>query len=176
MKISPLNVEGAYQVDLEPRGDERGWFSRLFCSQEFAEHGLDPRVNQVNNSFSKDVGTLRGFHFQTGLYAETKLVRAVSGSVLDVIVDLRKESPTYLQTASLELSAQNRRMIFVPRGCGHAILTLEPDTELIYLASQHYQGDAEGGVRWNDPIINFNWPIEPQVISDKDQNWPLWEK
>lgn len=173
MKYEELEVQGAYAVNLEPRGDERGWFSRLFCAQEFAEQGLDPRIVQVNNSFSVDKGTLRGFHLQKENYAETKLVRAVSGAVLDVIVDLRKDSPTYLKTAALELSAENRQMIFVPRGCGHSIFTLEPNSELIYFASQFYNGDKEMGVRWDDPKIGFDWPFEPSVISEKDQSWPL---
>lgn len=173
MKIEELNVLGAYSVQLEPRGDERGWFSRVFCAQEFAEKGLDPRIMQVNNSMSTEKGTLRGFHLQRDGFAETKLVRAIAGSVLDVIVDLRRESPTYLQTASLELSAENRQMIFVPRGCGHAILTLQPETELIYFASQYYNGEKEYGVRWNDPKIKFSWPFEPSVISEKDLNWEL---
>jgi dTDP-4-dehydrorhamnose 3,5-epimerase len=173
MIISPLTISGAYQVDLEPRGDERGWFSRLFCAQEFESAGLDGRVSQVNNSYSKEKGTLRGFHLQTGNFQETKLVRAISGAVLDVIVDLRPDSPTYLKTDSLELTSKNRKMIFVPRGCGHAILTLEEDTELVYLASQQYHGDSETGVRWNDPKIAFDWPIVPSVVSEKDENWPL---
>lgn len=175
MKFEPLNVAGAFAVSLEPRGDERGWFSRLFCQQEFAEAGLDPRVSQVNNSLSVETGTLRGLHYQLGASAETKLVRAVSGAVFDVCLDLRRDSPTYLQWAGIEVSASNRTMLFVPRGCAHAILTLEPDTELIYLASQAYNGAAESGARWNDPAFGIEWPIEPTVISDKDANWPLWE-
>jgi len=136
---------------------------------------MDPRVSQVNNSFSVDTGTLRGLHYQVGSAAETKLVRAVSGSVFDVCLDLRRDSPTYLQWAGIEVSVNNRTMLFVPRGCAHAILTLEPNTELIYLASQNYNGAAESGARWNDPAFGIEWPLEPTLISEKDANWPLWE-
>lgn len=175
MKFEPLSVNGAFSVTLEPRGDERGWFSRLFCQQEFAEAGLDPRTSQVNNSLSADRGTLRGLHYQLGSAAETKLVRAVRGAVFDVCLDLRPNSPTYLEWAGIEVSAQNRTMLYVPRGCAHAILTLEDDTELIYFASQAYNGAAESGARWNDPAFAIDWPIQPVVISVKDANWPLWQ-
>jgi dTDP-4-dehydrorhamnose 3,5-epimerase len=140
-----------------------------------AENGLDPRINQVNNSFSRDAGTLRGIHRQVGLAAETKLVRAVRGAVFDVVVDLRPESETFKAWAGVELTAENRHMLYVPRGCGHAILTLVDDTELIYFASQAYSGQDERGVRWNDPALAIEWPIEPQVISDKDASWPDFE-
>lgn len=172
MKYEELKVQGAFQVTLEPRGDERGWFTRLFCQQEFAEHGLDPRINQVNNSFSAQAGTLRGIHFQRGASAETKLVRAVTGGVYDVVVDLRPDSPTYRAWDAIEVTAANRAMLYVPRGCGHAIFTLTDDTELIYFASQAYDGAAEGGVRWNDPGLDISWPFAPVVLSDKDASWP----
>lgn len=175
MEINPLSVGGCYTVDLQPRGDDRGWFSRLFCQQEFAESGLDPRVCQVNNSLSRDTGTLRGLHYQEGSFAETKLVRAVGGAVFDVCLDLRPESPTYLKWDSAILTAENRRMIFIPRGCAHAILTLEPNTELIYLSSAPYHASSERGARWDDPAFGIAWPIEPTVISSKDASWPLWE-
>ncbi len=172
MKFEPLTVDGAFVVSLEPRGDERGWFSRLFCQQEMAEIGLDPRISQVNNSFSKDAGTLRGLHYQLGMAAETKLVRVVRGAVFDVVVDLRRESPTFKSWAGVELTDKNRKMMYVPRGCGHAILTLADDTELVYFASQQYSGESERGVRWNDPAFGIDWPLEPTVISEKDASWP----
>jgi dTDP-4-dehydrorhamnose 3,5-epimerase len=137
-----------------------------------AESGLDPRINQVNNSFTKDAGTLRGLHYQVGPAAETKLVRAVRGAVFDVVVDLRPDSPTFKSWASAELTDENRKMMYVPRGCGHAILTLVEDTELVYFASQAYSGEHERGVRWDDPAFNVDWPIEPAVISKKDASWP----
>jgi dTDP-4-dehydrorhamnose 3,5-epimerase len=175
MRFEPLAVDGACVVSLEPRGDERGWFSRLFCQQEMAENGLDPRISQVNNSLSRDAGTLRGMHFQRGAAAETKLVRVVAGAVFDVVVDLRPESPTFKSWAAVELTADNRKMLYVPRGCGHGILTLVDDTELIYFASQAYSAQNEGGVRWDDPAFGIEWPREPTLISDKDASWPDFE-
>lgn len=172
MEFEPLKVAGACVVSLEPRGDDRGWFSRLFCQQEMAEHGLDPRINQVNNSFSKDAGTLRGMHYQVGMAAETKLVRATRGAVFDVVVDLRPDSPSYKTWAGVELTDENRKMMYVPRGCAHGILTLVGDTELVYFASQAYSGESERGVRWNDPAFGIEWPREPTVVSDKDGSWP----
>lgn len=174
MEFRELEVSGCFAVSLEPRGDERGWFSRLFCQQEFAEHGLDPRISQVNNSFSAEAGTLRGFHYQTGPHAETKLVRAVSGSVFDVCLDLRPSSPSYLQWSALTLTSENRLMLYIPRGCAHAILTLEPNTELIYFASNSYAAQSERGARWDDKTFGIDWPVEPTVISGKDLAWPLW--
>ena len=175
MKFEPLAVDGSFAVTLEPRGDDRGWFSRLFCQTEFAHAGLDPRISQVNNSFSAIKGTLRGLHYQVGAAAETKLVRAVSGAVWDVCLDLRPESPTYLKYAAIEVSAANRQMLYVPRGCAHAILTLEDDTELIYFASAPYSGADERGARWNDPAFGIEWPLQPTVLSEKDADWELWQ-
>lgn len=174
MKFEPLDVAGAYAVTLEPRGDERGFFARMFCQTEMIEAGLDPRISQVNNSLSRDRGTLRGLHYQIGDAAETKLVRAVRGAIFDVVVDLRTDSPTYLEWSGIDVTADNRQMLYVPRGCAHGILTLEDDTELIYMASHHYVPEAERGARWDDPAFGIRWPIEPSVISDKDANWPSW--
>lgn len=172
MKFEPLRVQGAYAVTLDRRGDERGWFARVFCQQEMAAAGLDPRINQVNNSYSPNPGTLRGIHYQVGGFEETKLVRAVHGAVFDVVVDLRVDSPTYKRWAGIEVSAQNRVMLYVPRGCGHAILTLEPDTELMYFSSQQYSPENERGLAWNDPKIGIEWPRAPENISEKDSAWP----
>lgn len=172
MNVLELGVVGAYEVTLSPRGDERGWFARMFCQQTLAAAGLDPRINQMNNSFSATRGTLRGVHYQVGMSSETKLVRAVSGSAFDVVVDLRPDSPTYGRHAAIVITANERNMLYVPRGCGHAILTLEDDTELIYMASQAYDPESERGVRWNESRLDIPWPIEPVVVSDKDAAWP----
>lgn len=173
MKYQELSVQGAYEITLEPRGDERGWFSRLFCQKEFQSMALEPKISQVNNSFSLEAGTLRGMHFQKPPFEETKLVRAVSGSAFDVCVDLREESATYLQWSAIEISADRRNMLFVPRGCAHGILTLEPLTELIYLTSAEYSGPHESGIKWDDPAVGIEWPSEPKIISEKDSSWPL---
>lgn len=174
MKFEALEVVGAYTVSLEPRGDDRGFFARMFCGDEMAAAGLEPHIAQINNSLSKDRGTLRGLHYQLGDAAETKLVRAVRGAVFDVAVDLRPESPTYTKWSGVELTAENRKMLYVPRGCAHGILTLEDDTELIYMASHHYVPEAERGARWDDPAFDIQWPFEPRVVSEKDANWPTW--
>jgi dTDP-4-dehydrorhamnose 3,5-epimerase len=172
MKFNPTPLAGAYTIDLEKREDERGFFARLFCVNEYDQHGLDRNIVQINNSLSKDKGTLRGIHYQLAPKAETKIVRCIKGSLYDVIVDLRPESPTFLKWFGAELSAENRTMMFVPKGFGHAFLTLEENTEAFYMVTEFYSPENERGLRWNDPKINIEWPIEPVVISDKDQRHP----
>lgn len=176
MRYRELPVEGCFEIELEPRGDERGWFSRLFCEGEFADQGLVPEVSQINNSFSAETGTLRGMHFQRGSAAETKLVRAIKGSAFDVVIDLREESPTYGSWAGIQIFSGRRNMVYVPRGCAHGILTLEPETEVLYAVSTSYDPSSEGGVRWDDPLFEIDWPMQPSHISDKDRAWPLWER
>lgn len=172
MKFRELPVQGAYLLDLEKRGDERGFFARMFCAREFAQQGLVTNFVQMNNSLSAEVGTLRGMHYQLPPHGETKVVRCVRGALYDAIVDLRPESPTFGASCGAELTAENRTMIYVPRGCGHGILTLAPDTEAMYLVDEFYVPAAERGVRWNDPRFNIQWPREPAVLSDKDRNHP----
>jgi len=172
MKFHATPLGGARLVELEKRGDERGFFARMFCEREFAAEGLETRFVNVNNSLSRLSGTLRGLHYQIGEAAEVKLVRCVRGALFDAIVDLRPNSPTYLRGFGETLSADNRLMMYVPRGFAHAILTLEPDTEALYLASAHYAPEAERGLRWNDPHFDVRWPAAPQEISAKDAGWP----
>jgi dTDP-4-dehydrorhamnose 3,5-epimerase len=172
MKFNPTPLAGAYTIDLEKREDERGFFARLFCVNEYDQHGLDRNIVQINNSLSKDKGTLRGIHYQLAPKAETKIVRCIKGSLYDVIVDLRPESPTFLKWFGAELSAENRTMMFVPKGFGHSFITLEENTEAFYMVTEFYSPENERGLRWNDPKINIEWPIEPVVISDKDQRHP----
>jgi dTDP-4-dehydrorhamnose 3,5-epimerase len=170
MKFNKTKLNGAYTIDLDKREDERGFFARLFCINEFDGEGMDRNVVQINNSLSKDKGTLRGIHYQLNPKAETKIVRCIKGSLWDVIVDLRPDSPTFLQWFGETLSAENRRMMFVPKGFGHGFITLEPDTEAIYLVTEFYSPEHERGLRWNDPNIGIEWPIEPVIISEKDMN------
>jgi dTDP-4-dehydrorhamnose 3,5-epimerase len=170
MNFNKTKLNGAYTIDLDKREDERGFFARLFCINEFDGEGMDRNVVQINNSLSKDKGTLRGIHYQLSPKAETKIVRCIKGSLWDVIVDLRPDSPTFLQWFGETLSAENRRMMFVPKGFGHGFVTLEPDTEVIYLVTEFYSPQHERGLRWNDPKIGIEWPIEPVIISDKDKN------
>jgi dTDP-4-dehydrorhamnose 3,5-epimerase len=172
MKFNPTPLADAYTIDLEKREDERGFFARFFCVNEFDKVGLDKNVVQINNSLSKDKGTLRGIHYQLAPKAETKIVRCIKGSLYDVIVDLRPNSPTFLKWFGATLSAENRTMMFVPKGFGHAFLTLEEDTEALYLVTEFYAPEHERGMRWNDPKIGIEWPIEPVIISDKDKNHP----
>ncbi|MHC5065728.1 MAG: dTDP-4-dehydrorhamnose 3,5-epimerase [Planctomycetota bacterium] len=172
MKFEETALPGAYVIDLEKRGDERGFFARVFCTDEFAEHGLPDRFVQVNNSLSADKGTLRGMHYQLAPKAESKLVRCIRGSLHDQIIDLREDSPTFGQGFGIELSAENRRMLLVPKGFAHGFLTLEDDTEAFYFVDEFYAPELERGLRWNDPKFAIDWPIEPTVISDKDQKHP----
>jgi dTDP-4-dehydrorhamnose 3,5-epimerase len=173
---SPL--KGVFVIDLEKKGDDRGFFARAFCEKEFADHGLVNKFVQVNNSLSAIQGTLRGLHYQLAPKAETKLVRCVRGALYDVVLDLRKDSATFGQHFGAELTAENRRMMYVPKGFAHAFLTIAPDTEALYFVDEFYAPQAERGVRWNDPKFNIRWPMEPAVLSDKDRNQrsfdPAW--
>lgn len=169
MKFNKTPIPGAYLIDLEKRGDERGFFARLFCAKEFQQEGLENNFVQANNSLSAQRGTLRGIHYQLTPKAEDKCVRCIQGALWDVVVDLRPDSPTYKQWFAAELTAKNRRMMFVPKGCGHAFITLEDDSEVIYFVSEFYSQELERGIRWNDPAFNITWPLEPVVISDRDK-------
>jgi dTDP-4-dehydrorhamnose 3,5-epimerase len=169
MIFNETPLKGAFVIDLEKRGDERGFFARAFCEKEFGSKQLVTRFVQVNNSLSAQRGTLRGMHYQLGARAETKLVRCIRGALLDVILDLRKDSPTFGQSYSAELTAENRRMMYVPKGFGHGFITLADNTEAFYFVDEFYAPEAERGVRWNDPKFAIQWPMEPVVLSDKDR-------
>lgn len=178
MIFTETPIPGAFLIDLEKRGDDRGFFARAFCEREFAQHGLVTHFCQVNNSLSAQKGTLRGMHYQLIPKAETKVVRCIRGALYDVILDLRPGSPTLGQSFGAELSAENRRMMYVPKGFAHGFITLADDTEAFYFVDEFYAPEAERGVRYNDPRFNLEWPIEPVVLSDKDRNWrdfdPSW--
>jgi len=165
-------LEGAFTIELEKRGDERGFFARFFCIKEFEALNLDSRIVQINNSFSKDKGTLRGIHYQLSPKEETKIVRCIKGSLWDVIVDLRPNSPTFLKWFGAELNEENRKMMFVPKGFGHGFITLSENTEALYLVTAFYSPENERGIRWNDSKINIKWPSTPIIISEKDKNHP----
>lgn len=178
MKFIPTPLAGAYLIELEKREDERGFFARFFCEKEFGAAGLETRFVQINNSLSRGAGTLRGMHYQLGASAEVKVVRTLAGALWDAILDLRPGSATFGQSFGAELDADNRRMMYVPRGFAHGFLTLAPDTEALYLVSAFYDGPRERGIRWNDPRFAVRWPAAPRVISDKDANQrdfdPAW--
>jgi dTDP-4-dehydrorhamnose 3,5-epimerase len=169
MTFDETPIPGVWLIGLEKRADERGFFARLFCAEEFAAHGLARSFVQVNNSLTVERGTLRGMHYQLPPAAEVKLVRCVSGSLVDVALDLRPESPTFKSWFATELSAENREMLYIPEGCAHGFLTLEPDTETVYFNTAPYSPEHERGVRWNDPEFGIEWPFEPSVLSDKDR-------
>jgi dTDP-4-dehydrorhamnose 3,5-epimerase len=173
MRFVETPIAGAYIVDLDLRGDQRGFFARLWCQDELAAKGLNGQFVQTNNALSERRGTLRGLHYQVPPHEEAKLVRCISGEIFDVIVDVRAGSSTYLQWFGTELSAANRRMMYVPAGCAHGLLTLADATEVIYSVTHAYTPDAERGVRWNDPRFAIAWPDVPSLtISEKDRQWP----
>jgi dTDP-4-dehydrorhamnose 3,5-epimerase len=165
-------LSGAFLVDLEPNVDERGFFARTFCEREFAARGLSTHYPQQNTSFNRVAGTLRGMHWQTSPHAETKLVRCTAGAIYDVIVDLRRESPTRLGWFGVELSARTRRALYIPERFAHGFLTLEPDTEVAYLMGASYAADAARGMRFDDPRVGIVWPSAPVVISPRDLALP----
>jgi dTDP-4-dehydrorhamnose 3,5-epimerase len=173
MHITPTPIPGPAFVDMHELTDERGFFARSFCRDEFIEAGLEPTVAQCNVSFNHVAGTLRGLHFQTADAPEAKLVRCTRGSILDVIVDMRPDSPTLGQHVAVELTADNHRALFIPPLFAHAYLTLEDATEVHYQVSQPYTPNTERGLRFDDPVLDIAWPMEPAVISEKDRNWPL---
>lgn len=172
MKFNRTPLDGAYTIELEKRGDDRGFFARFFCENEFEQAGLETRFVQINNSLSAKKGTLRGLHYQLPPAAEVKVVRCLRGALYDVIVDIRAGSSTFGKWFGAELSAENRTMMYVPRGFAHAFVTLTDDTEALYLVSSFYSPENERGIRYNDPAIGIEWPIEPTELSDKDVSWP----
>ena len=174
MKIRKLSIAGPLIIELEKHEDSRGFFARMYCKENFNEFGIDNDIVQINNSFNKDVGTLRGMHYQCNPMAEEKIVRCISGKLYDVIVDIREKSASFGQWLGVELSSENRHMLYIPKGFAHGFITLEKNTELIYMVTQYYSPEHERGLRWNDPKFEINWPLDPRSISEKDANHPLF--
>ena len=175
MKFVKTSVVGAYLIELDRMEGERGFFARLWCNTEFAEHGLKAIVAQSNIGVSRKAGTLRGLHFQTAPHIEVKVVRCPRGAVYDVIVDLRPDSPSYRKWFGAELSAENGRTIYVPEGCAQGYLTLMDDTEVYYHTSEFYHPESAAGIRYNDPEFGIEWPREITIISDQDRAWPAYD-
>jgi dTDP-4-dehydrorhamnose 3,5-epimerase len=171
--FSRTPIEGVAVIDLEPREDFRGFFARTFCTEEFEAAGLDPRVDQCNLSFNHQAGTLRGMHYQVAPHPEAKLVRCIRGSMVDVIVDMRPDSPTRLQHVAVKLTAANRRSFYVPPYFAHGYQSLEDDTEVLYQVAGSYEPSAEQGLRYDDPALGIEWPLPVTAISEKDASWPL---
>ena len=172
MKFHPTSLDGAYTIEPERNGDDRGFFARVFCENEFGKVGLMPKFVQVNDTFSGKRGTLRGMHYQLPPKSEARVVRCIGGSLWDAILDLRPDLPSFGKWFGAQLSAENRLMMYVPRGFAHATLTLTDNTEVFYLVSEFYGPEQELGIRWNDPTFKIAWPIEPAHISLKDASWP----
>lgn len=172
MIFTETRLPGAHVIDPQLRHDERGFFGRVWCRHEFAAHGLNPVLVQANISYNRKRGTLRGLHYQVPPHAEAKLIRCTRGAILDVIVDLRPDSATAGEWIGVELTADTRRMLYVPEGFAHGFQTLEDDTEVTYQVSEFYTPGAERGVRYDDPGLGVTWPLEVTAISEKDRTWP----
>ena len=173
MIFTELALSGAYRIEMERLEDDRGFFARSFCAEEFAEHGLATTMPQCNVSFNSRRATLRGLHFQSDPHAEDKLVRCTAGAVFDVIVDLRADSRTRHRWFGVELTADNRHALWVPRGFAHGFITLTDASEVLYMMSVPYAPGSARGVRWNDPAIAIDWPLPPEHMSDRDAAYPL---
>ncbi len=169
-------LKGAYIIELEEIADERGFFARTYCRREFEERGLNNNVAQCSISYNTRRGTMRGMHFQSKPYAETKLVQCIRGAQYDVIIDLRPESKTYCGWIGIELSDKNKHLLYVPEGFAHGFQTLEDNTVVYYQISEFYTPQSAGGVRWNDPAFGIDWPLEDPIISEKDRQLPDYEK
>ena len=169
MNFRETELSGLWVVELERIEDERGFFARSFCRDEFEEHGLEPAIDQCNISFNRHQGTLRGLHYQAPPHEEDKLVRCTMGAIWDVAIDLRPDSPTFKRWVGRTLSAENRTMLYIPKGFAHGFITLEDDSEVFYQMSVPYHPASAGGFPWDDPAFAIEWPAEPRVISDQDR-------
>jgi dTDP-4-dehydrorhamnose 3,5-epimerase len=172
MIFTETRLHGACIIELEPHADERGFFARTFCREEFILHGLNPDIVQCNISFNKKKGTLRGMHYQAKPFEETKLVWCNHGAIYDVVIDLRPESPTHRQWISVELTQANHKAVYVPAGCAHGFQTLTDNAEVFYQISQLHHPEAARGVRWDDPAFGITWPVDQKIISSRDQGYP----
>jgi dTDP-4-dehydrorhamnose 3,5-epimerase len=172
MIYEETTLKGVFVIGAEKLVDERGFFARAWCQNGFKNHSLTSSFVQANISFNNKTGTLRGMHYQVAPYEEIKLVRCTRGAIYDVVIDLRPISPTYKRWVGVELTADNYNMLYVPEGCAHGFQTLSDDAEVFYQVSQFYSPAHERGIRYNDPAFGIDWPMEVQIISDKDMNWP----
>jgi len=175
MVFQETEIVGVFTVSLDLLRDERGFFARTWCEREFSDHGLNPKLVQCSISFNKRKGTLRGVHFQAEPHCEAKLVRCTRGSIFDVALDLRPQSPTYLRWMGVDLTEENHRALYIPEGCAHGFLSLEDDAEVFYQMSESYHPESARGVRWNDPVFGIRWPGSVEVISERDRTYPDFE-
>lgn len=174
MIFTETKLKGAFIIEIEPREDDRGFFARSWCMDEFEAHGLNSRLVQCNISFNKTRGTLRGMHYQSAPFAEAKLVRCTMGAIQDVIIDLRPASPTFKQWVSVELTAENRCALYIPEDFAHGFLTLEDNTEVFYQMSEFYHPEYARGVKWNDPAFGVIWTNINPIVSERDSSFSLW--
>lgn len=174
LKFTETAIGGAFVIDIEPHDDERGFFARVWCSDEMRAHGLDPQVVQSSVSYNRKRGTLRGMHYQAAPYEETKTVRCTAGAIYDVVVDLRPSSETYRRWVAVELTAANRRTLYVPHGVAHGFMTVADDTEVLYQMGVPYVPGSARGVRWDDAAFAIEWPMQPLVISERDKSYASW--
>lgn len=172
MRFSTTAVDGVLLIDLNAAEDGRGFFARTFCEEEFARAGLSLHPRQINLSHNRDALTLRGLHYQAAPHEEAKIVHCVRGRVFDVAVDLRPASATYRRWTAAELAPDTRRMLYIPPGCAHGFLTLEADSDILYVMGTAFVSDAARGVRWNDPAFGIDWPNAPRVLSERDAGYP----
>lgn len=175
MNFHETKIDGVFEIGLDPREDERGFFARTWCKREFEDHGLNGRLVQCSVSLNLRKGTLRGMHYQAAPFAEAKVVRCTSGAIYDVVLDLREQLPTFKQWFAKVLSAENRQSLYVPEGCAHGFLTLTDASEVLYQMSEFYHPEAGFGVRWNDPAFEIAWPEKVEVISERDRTYPDFE-
>ena len=172
MKLNKISLTGAFLIEMEPIVDNRGFFARTWCADEFKLNGLNPKLAQCSISFNARKGTLRGMHYQDVPFMEAKLVRCSSGGIYDVIVDLRPKSPTFCKWFAAELTSENRKMIYVPEGFAHGFQTIADNSEVIYQISESYHPESARGIRWNDPRFGIKWPIENPLLSERDAAFP----
>ncbi|MDR0390928.1 MAG: dTDP-4-dehydrorhamnose 3,5-epimerase [Planctomycetaceae bacterium] len=173
MKFISLKLRGVYRIDLEPRGDERGYFMRLFCANELKEIGHAKPIVNVNYSYTQQKGTIRGLHFQYPPDCEIKIVKCLRGAIWDCVVDVRKDSPTFLKWDTIELTANNNQMIYIPEGFAHGFQTLTDDVELLYFHTNYYAPHNENGLRFDDPTLNINWSLPAKCVSERDKQYSL---
>jgi len=172
MRFTPTGLDGAFLVEIEPHCDMRGFFARTWCEREFQQHGLEPRLVQCSMSYNARRGTLRGMHYQVKPFEETKLVRCTAGEIYDVIVDLRAGSPTFGRHLGVQLSASNRRALYIPRGFAHGFQTLTDDCDVFYQMSEFFAPESARGFRWDDPSFGIEWPIAEPIVLDRDNAYP----
>ncbi len=175
MIFTETQLKGLYIIEPERLADERGFFARTWCQKELASHGLENRLVQCSISYNPKKGTLRGMHFQTSPWEEVKIVRCTSGEIYDVVIDLRPDSPTFKKWFGLNLSQEERNMLYIPKGFAHGFMTLSDEVEVFYQMSEFYSPDHSGGLRWNDPAFGIRWPMAVQLISERDNTYPDFE-